>query len=502
MKPLARRTFLRGGLGAALALPWLEAMRPSTARAQPAAPARFVLAFGGLSTHTRSPAGLVLPPPGAASFCDTLGLRPIHRLGLTADAALVSGLLIPWASPEFAGLPARRVNDFHGSMMQPLLAGVSSTNTDGFSISGRTADSVMAQRLSPGVAPLAYRVQYDFYKGSISNASISFDGPGQRRVPRFSPSRAYQDFTSALSASEDERRRRALEVARGRSVLDAVKDGAGRLERRLGAADRQRIDAYFTSLRQFEQRLAQPLSGTCGPLAGFPTDDAALATVVEGIDVRTGARCAHPDADGESGDENDLCRRVGYSFETERGNLFVDLLALAFQCDLHRSASLMLTYPQSFLSASQIFGVDEPDNRWRTNALRAKDTHELGHSPGDAAMMAYLYAWHVGFVARLAQQLKGMTEAGVPLLDRTAIVLVTEGGFGRDPTGGSATPHSTENMVAVVLGGKALGLRLGQHLVAPQREHPGQVLLAAMRAAASDRSLNLGELRAHFTPLL
>jgi hypothetical protein len=502
VKPLSRRTLVRGGLGAALALPWLEAMVPSRAHAQPAAPARFVLAFGGLSTHTNSPAGLVLPAAGAATWSDTLGLRPIHRLGLTADAALVSRLTIPWATSEFTGQPARRVNDFHGSMMQPLLAGVSGTNTDGYNISGRTADSVMAQLLSPGKPQLAYRVQYDYYKGSISNASISFDGPGQRRVPRFSPSRAYQDFTSALTASDEERKRRALDVLRGKSVLDAVKDGSNRLERRLGAADRQRLDAYYTSLRQFEQRLSMPLSGSCGSIAGFPTDDSQLASVVEGIDIRTGARCANPDADGENGDAGDMCRRVGYSFETERGNLFVDLLALAFQCDLHRSASLMLTYPQTFLSASQIFGASDPDNRWRTNALRAKDIHELGHDPADEAMMAYLYSWHVGFVARLAQKLKGLTENGAPLLDRTAIVLVTEGGWGRDPTGGSSTPHSTENMVAVVLGGKALGLRLGQHVVAPNREHPGQVILAAMRAAANDRAVNLGELRAHLPALL
>ncbi len=155
MKPLSRRTLVRGGLGAALALPWLEAMVASRAHAQPAAPARFVLAFGGLSTHTNSPAGLVLPQPGAATWSDTLGLRPIHRLGLTADAALVSRLTIPWATSEFSGQPARRVNDFHGSMMQPLLAGVSSTNTDGYTIAGRTADSVMAQLLSPGKPQLA-----------------------------------------------------------------------------------------------------------------------------------------------------------------------------------------------------------------------------------------------------------------------------------------------------------------------------------------------------------
>ncbi|MDX2010532.1 MAG: hypothetical protein SFW67_10095 [Myxococcaceae bacterium] len=101
-------------------------------------------------------------------------------------------------------------------------------------------------------------------------------------------------------------------------------------------------------------------------------------------------------------------------------------------------------------------------------------------------------------MARLAPKLKGLTENGVSLLDRTAIVLVIEGGWGRDPTGGSSSPHSTENTVAVVLGGRALGL----HVAAPNREHPGQVMLAAMRAAANDRSVALGELRSHFAPLL
>jgi len=44
MKPISRRTILRGAAGAAIALPWLEAMSPRRARAA-TTPKRFIVMF-------------------------------------------------------------------------------------------------------------------------------------------------------------------------------------------------------------------------------------------------------------------------------------------------------------------------------------------------------------------------------------------------------------------------------------------------------------------------
>ena len=49
MKPLSRRTVLRGAAGFGLALPWLEAMFDNKARAQTAPPKRYLLGFAGCS---------------------------------------------------------------------------------------------------------------------------------------------------------------------------------------------------------------------------------------------------------------------------------------------------------------------------------------------------------------------------------------------------------------------------------------------------------------------
>jgi hypothetical protein len=504
MRPLSRRFLLHGSLKTALALPWLEAMQRKALGAQ-TNPGRFVLAFGGISTQTHK-TGLIVPTAGAVDWSNTMGLRPVFQAGLQGDAALVSKLTIPWKASEFDGQPARRDNGFHHGSIAPLLSGITAQERD-LVFRGKSADSVMAEVLSPGIAQLAYRVQYDYYKGSISNYALSYDGANKPRVPRFSPSKAYQDFSTAISASDDERKKRLFEQSKGRSVLDMVKSNAATLERKLGAEDRRRLDSYFTSLREFEQRLQQGVAGKCEPIRGFPGDDTAFKTVVEGINIRDGARCANPDADGEEGDAKDICRRVGYSFETERGNLFVDLLALAFQCDLARSASLMVTYQQTFLSAVQVMDVDEPDNKWRTNALRTKDMHEIGHDPADEGMMAYFYRWHISFLARLGQKLKETQENGAPLLDSSALVFVTEGGWGRDPESDpmnqnkNGSPHSTENMTVLVIGGKALGLKLGQHYVGNQA-HPSQVILSAMRAAGRRSTLNFGEITEPFAPLL
>jgi Protein of unknown function (DUF1552) len=492
---LSRRTMLLGALGAAVALPALEMFAPRKVQAAGAFPRRFLLGFGGISVQAQSPAQFITPSVATGPWANTLGLKAIREFGLEADAAFISNLLMPWQEDSrFNGQPARRHKNFHHGSIPPLITGMTKNLQWWLGNEDKTADSQMADILGGPRRQLAYRVQYDYYKGSISDARITCDGPGKPIVPEFSPAKAFQAFTTAFQATADEKKRREYQQAQGKSVLDLIKADRTRLSTRLGAADRVRMDQYYTSLRDIETKISGSVVGQCQPLNGFPKDDSAFGQTVRGINIQTGAYCADPDADGEEGNSTDLCRRVGYAFETERGELFGDLVALAFQCDLHRSVSFMVTYAQTFMSAVQMLEKDDPANKWKTSGIRTKDLHELGHSPSDPEMMAFFYAWHTRFLARLAKKLKETPDPdGVPILDRTAMVFVTEGGWGFDPsTGDQNTAHSTENMCALVLGGKALGLKLNQHLKTNQA-HPCSVILSAMRRAADDDKINFGE---------
>ena len=111
------------------------------------------------------------------------------------------------------------------------------------------------------------------------------------------------------------------------------------------------------------------------------------------------------------------------------------------------------------------------------------DIHQVGHThvvPREA--MGDVVAWHVGHFARLVRLLKETPEYdGSSVLDHTVLVLCFEGGHGEDPTDGSYSTHSTENM-SVIVAGRAGGLQPGQHIDGARR-HPAQATLSAMRAA-------------------
>ena len=60
-----------------------------------------------------------------------------------------------------------------------------------------------------------------------------------------------------LEGRPDQVEAQARRLADGQSVLDAVRDQSRRLQRYVGTADREKLDEYFTSIRELEQRLAQ-----------------------------------------------------------------------------------------------------------------------------------------------------------------------------------------------------------------------------------------------------
>jgi hypothetical protein len=68
-----------------------------------------------------------------------------------------------------------------------------------------------------------------------------------------------------LDGRPDEVQAQARRLQEGQSILDAMRDQARRLERDLGKNDREKIDEYFTSIRELEQRLARTTPGRKSP---------------------------------------------------------------------------------------------------------------------------------------------------------------------------------------------------------------------------------------------
>lgn len=459
---LPRRSFLRGLGGVAVGLPMLEIMAPPTVRAGGTSPApRYVYAFGGCSLGLNN-TERVTPIDEGEGYTLGRAFAPLADLGVQDVVSVASGLLIPW--DEGSGIPpgGRRVG-FHASSPCPLTSGVRSAANGDESPQGPTSDQLIGDSFGEGRPVLAYRVQPAYYRGDNSTGgdrgriSARMQGTDLQQVdPVFSPSLAYSNLFSGF-VDPDEGQTGATEflLRRRRSVVDLVADDTERLITKLGAADRIRMEQHLEELRALESRidLIEP-EGACMQLPD-PGVDPDIGPAVE---------------DGSYGNGG------AYSDEELRATIMVDLIHMAFTCDLSRSASLMFTYAQCFMNMNPIYGYPS-------------DLHEISHySMGGgeegANCMADCIAWHVKHWARLIQKLRDTQEVdGSSLLDHTALVLMFEGGMGYDPEGGTTgEAHSTENMIALI-GGRAGGLHAsaGRHVRMPGR-HPVEIVNTAMHA--------------------
>jgi hypothetical protein len=488
---LHRRALLKGAFGSAVALPLLEAMYDRRAFAQAAAPRRFVFVYCGIppvgedvDDRTGKPPQFVIPDaagPFSAPF--KVGLEPLETAGLKADTAVISSLRIPRTGSG----NGRRYGStgFHYETMGPIVSGVSDPS-DEFSrfALGPSCDWLVADKIGAATRfpSLVYMVQSAEHTAGYTMDYVSFrprpnpgryDPPTLRNDPIVSPrvafDRLFTGFTPPTEGApppppDPELKKRA-------DILARVQQSYARLKPKLGTADRQRLDQHLENVHALEQRVNASLAPP--PAASSP------------------GRCklpGRPDADPVAA--------KGYANEDLRAANFVDLMYTAFACDLSRVASFELTSSMSGIVLPTALGITY--RNWDGSALSPPPLHEATHGQGNNLSVAECIRWHLKHVASLARKLKDTPEGNGTMLDNTAIVFVMEAGLGSTQLQsgnivGERPPHTSEGMMALVVGGKALGMQLGSHIVATG-QHPAGVSLTAMRAVAGTQITALGEI--------
>jgi len=471
---VARRTFLRGAAGFAMALPLMESMQAS---AGVGAPRRYFLGFAGSSIGFPGfEYDLLVPDIQGHGYDVKRALQPLVDLDIRDAVSVVSGMVLPWGDP--GSVPAGgRVSAWHAKSVAPLVSGVAGADDGDERAQGVTSDQVAADMLGK-LTPhrlLGYRVQAAYYRGSNGDGGdrgrISYRDDNGQIVPVdpiVSPRLAYESLFTGFVPPDPLQATAALAVLRRRrSAVDLVLEDAETLIPKLGAADRIRLERHFDELRELEQRLdmdAPPITGSCEMFA-HPGEDPAIGGSVE------------------NGDTDGYANGGAYSGEQQRAEILTDLIAMAFICDLSRVGSLMYTMAQCFLSSQPLLGLPS-------------DMHELGHfgvGGGQVGLdaMSDCVAWHVRHFGRLVQKLRDTTELeGTTVLDSSALLLMFEGGWGYDPEVGDAlSVHSSENMSALIAGG-AGGLNPGggQH-VRMAGTHPTQVINTGLRAVGVDHEM-------------
>jgi hypothetical protein len=430
-------------LGTSIGLPLLEAMQGRPARA--AGPTRrYFAAYVGTSLandHDDRNGNNQLAPSTVGPRYDVKeATKPFvtPEWDVRPYISIVSGLRIPRGSA-----PAAVTTGFHCMTFGPQLAGCKSYSV---SFDARmlapSGDQLIVETIGAGSKARTFNVQvqpepyadkqgggrwrmsaYRTASGSITNID-NFVSPGAAFESLFG---TFTPPTRGAATGPDPAQ---LYLQRTRaSVLDLVQEQTRRLVARLGRYDRARMEQHLDEVRQLERQIAS--AGTAAPAS---------------------AACRKPVVE-EEGSDND-----------KRARLFCDLIHMAFTCDLVRSATMLLSWGQSMMPMKALIGVD-------------MKLHDLTHQTRNGAntiVLSRALAWHLKHYAYLVHKLATTTEAGVPIIDNTAGVLVFEGGYN-----GSA--HSTDNMIVLVAGKGGGRLAAGEHVVASGK-HPGEVNLTALRA--------------------
>ena len=394
---LSRRQLLRG-TGALMALPYLESMMASSALAlpQPAAPARMGMFYFGTGMNMRQ----FTPADEGKDFTFPRILKPLepHRGQFTV---LSNTYLEKGGGHDGA---------------YPFATGVAKDQKQSVS-----PDQIAAESLGKDTryASLQMSVKRGTNFGEQPLATIAWNPQG---VPLAAENDPHVLFGRLFKpAAAQEKAEQATEFRRRRSVLDLVRDDAKHLEGQVGAADRQRLDQYFNSVRELEKQLERRVawSDKPKPQAGGARPGAYDKSMV-------------PEPEGAPG-----------FFYDDYAKLMYDLIVLAFQTDSTRVVTYVVrtelaggVYPE--------FGVSKG-----YHAL----THH-GNDPQNLEELAKVDTIYMGHWAYFLGRLREIREGDQTLLDRTVL------GF----SSGMGIGHSKDLLPTVVSGGAGLGVRHQGHL--------------------------------------
>ena len=403
-KPLARRTFLRG-VGAAVALPWLEAtsLAAPASAAVTSAPTRLAFLYVPNGVHMPD----WLPSSVGKDFELPKILQPLESV--RQHVSVLSGLAADKARPNGDG-----AGD-HARSAAAFLTGAQPVKTDGRDIrAGVSVDQVAAKYMAGNTRFPSLEIGCEMGRlaGSCDSGyscayshSISWRSPTQPNGKEVNPKvlfdRLFGSGTEQELAESHHRRHQ-----RKQSILDFVTEDASQLRRQLGQTDRRKMDEYLEGIREVERRIDDPVSD-----------------LVEGGMRRP---------EGIPSDYGQHIRTMG------------DLMVLAFQTDLTRVSTFML--------------ANEGSNHKYTEIDLREGHHTLSHHDFDKekqAAISRINHYHMQQFAYILGKMASIQEGDRTLLDNSAIV------YGSAIADGNRHDHHD---LPILLAGKAGGrLESGQH---------------------------------------
>jgi len=387
---LNRRTLLRGA-GAAIGLPWLEAMAAPAGGSKP--PVRMAALYMPNGVHP----DMWTPEGDKRDFKLSPTLSPLADL---QDQLMVLTNL--WNPGSVGG-------DGHYVKISGWLTCTTVTKTLGVDVScnGVSMDQLAVQKtgrqtpiasMELGIAPVTTGVDKNVGYTRVYGSHISWASPTSPLARELNPQLAFERLFRAGNGQADGAKEEAL-------LLDRVLTDAKELRQKLGGADRQRLDEYLSVVRSLEDRLeraASPEQSKWKPRVALDP----------------------------AGNPKDYAEHV---------RLMFDIIALAFQSDSTRVATFLFGNEVSNQNFAFVDGV--------TGAHHSLSHHE--NKPDNMRQYQLINKWHIEQYGYLLRKLRDMKEGDSNVLDNSMILL---GAGIRD--GNKHDPHNLPVVLAGKAGGR------------------------------------------------
>ena len=397
---LPRRTFIRG-IGAAVALPFLDAMVPAL-RAQTKAAPRFTAIYCGNGAHMAD----WTPTTEGLGFAMSPSLRPIE--------AYRDRLLVFTGLDNYQGTDQGDVGGQHPRAAPAFMSCAHPKQTEGADVqAGITIDQMIASQICRDTKLPSLEVSVDrndvvgacdhgyacAYMNSMSWSSPTSPLPSETN-PRFVFERMFGVGTTAEE--------RVARVREDRSILDGLTQEISHLNKKLGSTDRNKLGQYFDAVRDVEKRIVRSESTN----SNFEVPEQPVG--------------------------------VPETFK-EYIELMFDLQVLAFQADITRVSSLMMARENVNRAYPEI-GLPE--------AHHSISHH--GNNPEKMKNYGKLNAYHVEMLGYYLQKLDSIKEGDGTLLDHTGVL------FGSGFSDGNV--HNNYNVPVILVGGKSQQIRGNRHM--------------------------------------
>ncbi len=403
MKPISRRALLRGA-GVTLGLPWMESMA-SGFSTLPKSPVRMAALYMPNGVNVKA----WIPEGTGSDFKLSPTLEPLRDL--KNNIVVLSNL---WNEASKGG-------DGHYVKEAAILTCTTIKKTPGADIANGVSVDQMAARqarlhtplpsLELGVTPVAIGVDAVVGYTRIYGSHIAWSSPTTPLAREINPRSVYERlFGAATGKAGNSARMDTL-------LLDRVLGDAKRLRGQVGAGDRLRLDEYLSVMRSLEERVQRAGAGTASSWKP--------RAVIDGKSAPTDRPKDH----------------------AEHVRLMLDMIAVAFQSDTTRVATLMFGNSVSNVSFRFLEGV-------------SAGHHDVSHHQNDADKLRQyqlINRWHVEQYAYLLRRLSEIKEGDSTVLDNSMVVFASA-----LADGNKHDPHR----LPIVLGGGGGGrIAGGRHLV-------------------------------------